>query len=116
MGLRKAMGIILVCTQMVVAVDFNMQSRKAGLGPGELSMKDYATIVQKRYDRSDITRLAANADANQDTGLWEKLSGFGAGLGDRPSGGQQVAKVEAGSSPDAPAPVCIRRGTALNCQ
>ena len=73
MGLRKALGIILVSTQLVVAVDYNMQSHKAGLGPGELSMKDYFAIVQKRYDKPDHSRLAAVADNTEGTGLRDHL-------------------------------------------
>ena len=82
MGLRKAIGIIVFSTQAVVVVDYNMQSQTAGLQPGELSMKDYAAIVHKRYEDPDSSRLAAIDTAE----------------------------------PETPRPVCIRRGTALNCQ
>jgi len=101
MGLRKAIGIIAFSTQAVVVVDYNMQSHKAGLQPGELSMKDYAAIVQQRYENPDSGRLAA-AD------LWTKTSEQGSEFGGKTSAAQELAET--------PTPVCIRRGTALNCQ
>jgi len=122
MGLRKALGIIVVATQLVVAVDYNMQSNKAGLGPGELSMKDYFAIVQKRYDRPD-TKLAALAGETQ-----------GSGLGDNPDSTNLRGYLLAGHeqdevADDTPAVVvnkglsvetpsdngCVRRAGVLSC-
>ncbi|TLP62791.1 hypothetical protein FEE96_13740 [Parasedimentitalea maritima] len=87
MGLRKSLGIIAVCTQVVVVVDYNMQSQQAGLGPGELSMKAYSAIVQARYNTPAAT--ASGLSAVQQGGL---------------------------GSDAPPTPVCIRRGTSSNCQ
>jgi hypothetical protein len=86
MSLRKSLGIIAFCTQAVVAVDYNMQSQKAGLGPGELSMTSYAAIVQARYDKPKAADFAAKT----------------------------TVAAQSGVAP--PVPICVRRGTALNCQ
>ncbi|OUS38924.1 hypothetical protein A9Q94_00920 [Rhodobacterales bacterium 56_14_T64] len=123
MGLRKAMGIILVATQFVVAVDYNMQSHKAGLGPGELSMKDYFAIVQTRYDKPD-NRLAAIVGAPQDSGLGNNAD-HSTSLGEHLSAGQEQDEGAA----DIPAVVvnkglndqaasdkgCVRRAGVLSC-
>ena len=125
MGLRKALGIILVATQFVVAVDYNMQSHQAGLGPGELSMRDYFAIVQKRYDRPDNSRLAAIAGDLQGSGIGGKVPDYGTNPSDRLLGGQQQVEVAA----DTPAVVvnkgvsvqtptdngCVRRAGVLSC-
>ncbi len=124
MGLRKALGIILVATQFVVAVDYNMQSHRAGLGPGELSMRDYFSIVQKRYDRPDNNRLAAIARDPQGSGIGGGAD-YGTSPGDRLLGGQEQDEVAA----DTPAVVvnkglniqtpsdngCVRRAGVLSC-
>lgn len=123
MGLRKALGIILVATQLVVAVDFNMQSHQAGLGPGELSMKDYFAIVQKRYDRPD-NRLAAIVGEPQGAGLGENPD-HGTSVSDRLLGGQQqdedatdtpAVVVNKGLSVETPNDKgCVRRAGLLSC-
>ncbi|WP_417712909.1 hypothetical protein [Pseudophaeobacter arcticus] len=119
MSLRKTLGILVFSTQAVVAVDYNMQSQKAGLGPGELSMKDYAAIVQKRYKTQPADRIATEG---QRDGLWQKATGLGfetglgSAIGARLSGGDDVAAADVAAQEQAPASVCIRRGTALNCQ
>ncbi|WP_281955098.1 hypothetical protein [Pseudophaeobacter arcticus] len=113
MSLRKTLGILVFSTQAVVAVDYNMQSQKAGLGPGELSMKDYAAIVQKRYKTEPADRIATEG---QRDGLWQKATGLGSAIGARLSGGDDVAEADVAAQEQVPASVCIRRGTALNCQ
>lgn len=107
MSVRKSLGIIAVCTQAVVAVDYNMQAQKAGLGPGELSMKAYSAIVQARYDKSDSASVdthTAQLDGQ------DRLAQIGAAF----TGSEAGADVQNGDTP--PKPVCIRRGNALNCQ
>lgn len=111
MGMRKALGIIVFSTQAVVVFDYNMQSHKAGLAPGELSMKDYAALVQKRYEAPDSARLAA-LDAVTDP---DALSRARAMTSPMTSPQDSNGAAEAASQ-DAPAAVCIRRGTALYCQ
>ena len=87
-----------------------MQSRKSGLGPGELSMSDYVAIVQSRYDTNPDRRVAAE---QQETGIWQKVTGLGARL----SGGQEdLAQAEVPTQEEVSSGICIRRGTALNCQ
>lgn len=110
MSLRKTLGILIFSTQAVVAFDYNMQSRKSGLGPGELSMSDYVAIVQSRYDTKPDKRVAAG---QQETGIWQKVTGLGARL----SGGQEdLAQAEVPTQEEVSSGICIRRGTALNCQ
>lgn len=125
MGVRKALGILAFSTQAVIAVDYNMQSQKAGLQPGELSMSEYAAIVQKRYEAPKSIQFVA--EETRTTGLWGKLSGVGSqvgsgvgtgggtGLAARATGREDLAKAEITPGSEAPAPVCIRRGTALDC-
>lgn len=117
MGVRKALGILAFSTQAVIAVDYNMQSQKGGLQPGELSMSEYAAIVQKRYEAPKSIQFVA--EETRTTGLWGKLSGVGtgggAGLAARATGREDLAKAEITPGSEAPAPVCIRRGTALDC-
>jgi len=113
MSLRKTLGILIFSTQAVVAVDYNMQSQKAGLGPGELSMKDYAAIVQSRYDTDPASQIATDP---QGDGLWQKVTGIGSGIGAGLSGGADLAEAQVEAQEEVPATVCIRRGTALNCQ
>ena len=108
MSLRKSLGIIVVCTQAVVAVDYNMQAQKAGLGPGELSMKDYSSIVRARYNKPDTT--ASNAIVVRQ-GSPDRLAQVGPAF----TGHAAVVGAEPQSSETAPEPVCVRRGTALNC-
>lgn len=117
MSLRKALGIIIFSTQMVVVVDYNMQSRQARLGPGELSMSDYAAIVQRRYDRPEGNRPAADADDAGNVDLWHKVSSFASGLEKRPLDEQELSEASGGdAAPEEPAAVCVRRATALTCQ
>ncbi|NIZ61135.1 hypothetical protein DL239_09115 [Sedimentitalea sp. CY04] len=108
MSVRKSLGIIVVCTQAVVAVDYNMQAQKAGLGPGELSMKDYSAIVRARYNKPDITASSAIAvrHGNQD-----RLAQISPAL----TGHDTAVEAKPQSSETAPEPVCVRRGNALNC-
>lgn len=103
MSIRKALGIIVFSTQAVVVIDYNMQSHKAGLSPGALSMKDYVAIVQQRYEAPDSGRFADLSMASDP---------------DTAASVATLTKAEAaqGTAPDAPAGVCIRRGTALYCQ
>ncbi|WP_083099868.1 hypothetical protein [Pseudophaeobacter leonis] len=115
MGMRKALGIIVFSTQAVVAFDYNMQSHKAGLAPGELSMKAYAAIVQKRYEAPDSARLAA-LDALTDPGARAIARPFVGPLTSPLTSAQDMSEAAQAASPDAPAAVCIRRGTALYCQ
>ena len=92
MGLRKSLGIVAFCTQAVEAVDYNMQSQKAGLGPGELSMKAYSVIVQARYNRPAAPGARAGSQ-----------------------GGPQSGPATGAGAPDnaaAPTAVCIRRAAA----
>jgi DNA-binding LacI/PurR family transcriptional regulator len=100
MGLRKSLGIIVFCIQAVVAVDYNMQIQKAGLGPGELSMTAYAAIVQARYDKPEVTTAAQEGGQEG----WNRVA---------QSGAQSGAQGDA--EPEPPTPVCIRRGTARDC-
>ncbi|OIQ45644.1 MAG: hypothetical protein BM558_03015 [Roseobacter sp. MedPE-SW] len=118
MSLRKTLGILVFSTQAVVAVDYNMQSRKAGLEPGELSMSDYAAVVQSRYDTKSDEHIAAD---HQETGIWQKVTGLGAGLGSGLGAGLSGGHEDLAQAEDAPqeeesSGICIRRGTALNCQ
>jgi|GEM_PF-2132181 len=123
MGLRKALGIIVVSTQLVVAVDYNMQSHKAGLGPGELSMSEYFSIVQKRYDKPD-NRLAALASDSHVSGLADKPD-HNTGLSRQLLAGQKQEDVAAdtpavvvnkGLSAETPSGKgCLRRAGVLNC-
>lgn len=119
MGLRKALGIIVVSTQAVIAVDYNMQSHKAGLQPGELSMADYAAIVQKRYQVPQDTQFVTSqlvAEEIRGAGIWGKLSGVGSEITARVGDTEDLAEAAILPEPAGPAPVCIRRGTALSCQ
>ncbi len=110
MSLRKTLGILIFSTQAVVAFDYNMQSRKSGLGPGELSMSDYVAIVQRRYDTKSEGHIAAE---QQETRIWQKVTGLGARL----SGGQEdLAQAEVPTQEEVSSGICIRRGTALNRQ
>ncbi|WIY26363.1 hypothetical protein [Parasedimentitalea psychrophila] len=104
MGLRKSLGIVAFCTQAVVAVDYNMQSQKAGLGPGELSMKAYSVIVQARYNRPAAPGARAGPQFDPQF--------------DPQSGPQSDPATGAGApgSAAAPTPICIRRAAALTCQ
>ncbi|MCD9149941.1 hypothetical protein [Pseudophaeobacter flagellatus] len=110
MSIKKSLGILVFCTQAVVVVDYNMQSQAAGLAPGELSMKDYAAIVQKRYDKVPAQAVAGGAGRpaiSHDA--------------DRAPGDAQLAELaadrqETSAQADAPAAVCIRRGTTVSCQ
>lgn len=111
--MRKSLGILVISTQAVIAVDYNMQSQKVGLGPGELSMKDYMAIVQKRYDKPPVSQVAADP---QGAGLWQKVTDLGTGLSSSLSGREDLADAAAETQQDVPATVCIRRGTALDCQ
>ena len=106
--MRKSLGIIVVCAQAVVAVDYNMQAQKAGLGPGELSMKDYSTIVRARYNKPDLT--ASSAIAVQ-PGSQDRLAHAGPAFTRHNAG----VSAKPQSSETAPEPLCVRRGTTLNC-
>lgn len=124
MSLRKSLGILVFSTQAVIAVDYNMQSHQAGLGPGELSMSDYAAIVKKRYDKEPGDRISVElqGDDQQGDGLWRKLAGIGADMRAGLSGGTDaatgsaLAEADLEAAKDAPVTVCIRRGTSLDCQ
>ncbi|KPD11000.1 hypothetical protein [Phaeobacter sp. 11ANDIMAR09] len=113
MFVRKALGIMVLSTQAVIAVDYNMQSQKAGLGPGELSMKDYMALVQKRYDPKPASQVA---EALQESVLWQRVTELGGQEGAGLSGGEDLAEAAGQAPQEAPATVCIRRGTALDCQ
>ena len=114
MALRKAIGIIVICTQAVVVVDYNMQSQKAGLKPGALSMQDYFAIVQKRYEEHDGSRLAAAETGTGGAGLWHKVADLSAGSGDKLT--DTVGSAEDTAAAEAPNSIYIRRGTTTNCQ
>ncbi|WP_417702031.1 hypothetical protein [Pseudophaeobacter sp.] len=111
MSIKKSLGILVFCTQAVVVVDYNMQSQAAGLAPGELSMKDYAAIVQKRYDKTSAQALAGRFGT---TAIGRAA--------DHAPGDAQLAELaadaqEASARDDEPAAVCIRRGTTtVSCQ
>ena len=113
MSFRKSLGIIAFCTQAVVAVDYNMQVQKAGLGPGELSMKAYAAIVQARYDKPERAALDASVAQEDSQKGWDRLAQFGTALTGRAT--DTAAKPPNGATPEQPKSVCIRRGNALNC-
>jgi hypothetical protein len=115
MSMRKALGIIVFSTQAVVVFDYNMQSHKAGLAPGELSMKNYAAIVQKRYEAPDSARLAA-LDAFADPGALSRAHAMTSPPTSPLSSAQDSNGAAEPASQDTPAAVCIRRGTALYCQ
>jgi len=113
MSIRKTLGILVFSIQAVVAVDYNMQSQKAGLGPGELSMKDYAAIVQKRYETEPADRIATVGQRDR---IWQQAAGLGSAIGARFPGAADVADADVAAQEQAPASVCIRRGTTLDCQ
>ena len=117
MSFRKSLGIIALCTQAVVAVDYNMQAQKAGLGPGELSMKAYAAIVQARYDRPEIAVLDAGTAQDGGQKGWDRLAQIGAQFGTVFIGDETdtAAEPPSGATPEPARPVCIRRNNALNC-
>ncbi len=115
MSVRKALGILVFSTQAVVVFDYNMQSRNAGLAPGALSMKDYAAIVQKRYETPDSGRFAGlDVITEPDTpSSGRPRTSTLASTSGSAQGGTGAAQA---ASSDAPTAVCIRRGTALYCQ
>jgi len=113
MSFRKSLGIIALCSQAVVVVDYNMQSQKAGLGPGELSMKAYAAIVRARYNKPLIAVL--DRDATQEDGQkgWDRLAQFGLGFTRREP--DTTAEPSTGATPEPAKSICVRRNNALNC-
>jgi hypothetical protein len=115
MSMRKALGIIVFSTQAVVVFDYNLQSHKAGLAPGELSMKDYVAIVQKRYEAPDSARIAA-LDAITDPGARSIASPSARSFAGPLADAEVNSAAAQAASQDAPAAVCIRRGTGLYCQ
>ncbi|MGR3760127.1 hypothetical protein ACUXV3_08325 [Roseobacteraceae bacterium NS-SX3] len=106
MGIRKAAGILVLSVQPVVSADFYFQTRDAGLGPGELSVREYAAIVHERFARVRAERAAAAQPADT-MGTIRKL---GKRIGTAFTGAEEVAGTE-----EAPARVCVRRGTTLDC-
>lgn len=109
MGLKKAVGILLCSTQAVIGADYYIQTRDAGLGWGDLSATDYGTIVQDRFVRAR-TAKAARGDAA--TSLWGDVASYGKSL---LGGGEQLAEAQSPPQEEAPAPVCVRRGTVADC-
>lgn len=112
-SLRKSLGILVLSTQAVIAFDYNMQSRKAGLAPGELSMKAYMAIVQQRYGPEPASRFAED---QQGSGLWRRARAFGSGVAESLSGSRELAEATPLPAQEEPGTVCIRRGTLLDCQ
>ncbi|MBY6140704.1 hypothetical protein KUV26_14765 [Leisingera daeponensis] len=110
MGLKKAMGILMVSTQAVIGADYYFQTRDAGLGWGDLSATDYGTIVQERLARARAAREHAGRGGQDDgQSVWSEAASYGSSL---LGGGEQVAQADAGG---AVQPVCIRRGNAADC-
>ncbi|MFW8596066.1 hypothetical protein [Cribrihabitans neustonicus] len=98
MALRKAIGIVVFAAQSVVAADYFIQTRDAGLVWGELSSADYAAIVRARF--------AGGAAGSHS--LAELASGVGRE--------EPISAADPGGNSKGEAPgICIRRGTALQC-
>jgi hypothetical protein len=119
MSVRKALGILVFSTQAVVVFDYNMQSRNAGLAPGALSMKDYAAIVQKRYETPDSGRFAGLdviTEPDTPSSGRPRTSTLDSSLASTSGSAQGSTGAAQAASSDAPTAVCIRRGTALYCQ
>ncbi|MEP2718320.1 hypothetical protein [Pseudophaeobacter sp.] len=101
MVIRKVIGILFLSVQAVVGADYYFQTRDAGLQWGEMSAADYAQIIQRRFDKA------------------HKASEHGVGEQVALGGGTQLAQPsyrEDESQESQAAKICVRRGTALNCQ
>ena len=114
MGLKKAVGIVVFCTQGVVGADYYFQTRDAGLGWGQLSGAQYAEIVRERISRVRAERAGLHAgqvpeSAAGGSTVWGEMASYGKSLF---SGGEQVAEAQ---QPEAPQPICIRRGNVADC-
>ncbi|MEX0302753.1 MAG: hypothetical protein AB3N24_10050 [Leisingera sp.] len=114
MGLKKAVGILVFCTQGVIGADYYIQTRDAGLNWGDLSATDYSTIVQDRFARArarEAAGLAAAPGGAAEDGqsIWSEAASYGKSLF---SGGEQLAAVQ---EPEEPQPICIRRGNVPDC-
>lgn len=95
-GIRKAIGILVLTVQVVVGADYYMQTRDAGLHWGELSAADYSRIIQHRYAKA---QGAPGSLAVSD-------------LADPAQPPIQAAEADLAEE----AQICVRRGTAMSCQ
>lgn len=102
MGISKAIGILALSVQAVVGADYYMQTRDAGLRWGELSAADYSVIIQNRFAR-------ARGAAESQIPKTQRPDTLASAL---PLPVSPVSAEEAAQ----PVPICVRRGTILDCQ
>lgn len=102
MGISKAIGILALSVQAVVGADYYIQTRDAGMRWGELSAADYSVIIQDRFAKAHGTAKSQMPKPQRPDTLASA----------QPLPVSPVSAEEAAQ----PAPICVRRGTTLDCQ
>lgn len=105
-----AMSLAFMSAVICVAGDYGIQSRAAGLAPGEMSLRAYGTTIRSRISRMQ------DGEAPEDNMAASK-SFFGDTQGTSPAPQEAVSpavRVNKGLGGGSKG-TCVRRGTILDC-
>lgn len=109
-----ALSLAVMSTVICLAGDYGIQSRAAGMQPGDMSLRDYGATISARITRmqsgeSPDSMMAASKSFFADT------DGAGPVPGDEPADtGPAAVRVNKGLGAGSSG-TCVRRGTILDC-